>query len=145
MADIAGERFGGTSDNPAAPRFSRMPLRDPGNNPSEVIKMKKIALFIAVSAAIGGCVSMATGPQAIDWSKVPVAKMNLLYPGQSSYEWLRSDAHKGAARETQRGDSCTSCHDDAKEEQIQGAKILRGTHPLEPLARCCRASPVTSS
>jgi Ethylbenzene dehydrogenase len=141
MADIAGERFGRTSEDPDDLRFARITLRDPGNNPSEVIKMKKIALFIAISAAIGGCVSMATGPQAIDWSKIPVAKMNLLYPGQSSYEWLRSDAHKGAARETQRGDSCTSCHDDAKEEQIQGAKILRGTHPLEPLAKTLQGKP----
>lgn len=74
---------------------------------------------------------MAADPAAVDWSKVPATKLTLFYPGQSSYEWLRSEAHKGAAKETMRGDSCVSCHDDAKEEQIQGNKIMRG-HPLEP-------------
>ncbi len=74
---------------------------------------------------------LATGPQAIDWNKIPTSKVALFYPGQSSYEWLRSDAHKGAARETARGDACVSCHDDPKEEQMQGNKIMKG-HPLEP-------------
>lgn len=60
--------------------------------------------------------------------------MALFYPGQSSYQWLRSDAHKGASKETARGDACTSCHDDPTEEATQGAKILGGKHPLEPHA-----------
>ena len=65
---------------------------------------------------------MASGPQAIKWDKVPATKVTLFYPGQSSYQWLRSDAHKGAAKETARGDACVSCHDDPKEEQLQGNK-----------------------
>jgi hypothetical protein len=74
---------------------------------------------------------MAADPGTIDWGNVPTTKLVLFYPGQSSYEWLRSDAHKGAAKEVRRGDACTSCHDDAKEEKIQGAKIMKG-HALEP-------------
>ncbi|MBU1237644.1 MAG: hypothetical protein KJ634_03400 [Gammaproteobacteria bacterium] len=98
--------------------------------------MKRRALIagVSVTAIAAGCMSMATGPQAIDWNKVPATTVTLFYPGQSSYEWLRSDAHKGASRETARGDACVSCHDDPKEEQIQGRKILRGDHPLEPQA-----------
>lgn len=94
--------------------------------------MRKRALLIGVSViAAAGCTSMATGPQAIDWNKVPSKKVALFYPGQSSYEWLRSDAHKGAAKETQRGDTCVSCHDASDEEKLQGNKIVKG-HPLEP-------------
>ncbi len=106
------------------------------------LKTKILAAGVAAAAAAGlvGCVSgpanpTVAGQPAIDWNKVPVAKLTLFYPGQSSYEWLRNEAaHKGAARETVRGDACVSCHDDAKEEQRQGAKILRGNHPLEPVA-----------
>ncbi|MCK2096206.1 ethylbenzene dehydrogenase-related protein [Thauera aromatica] len=96
--------------------------------------MKKTAVFLGVSVIVAGCASVATGPQAIDWNKIPATKVALFYPGQSSYQWLRSEAHAGAAKETARGDACTSCHDDPKEEQRQGAKILRGDHPLEPHA-----------
>ncbi|MBI5721315.1 MAG: hypothetical protein HZC37_26895 [Burkholderiales bacterium] len=92
--------------------------------------MRKQALILGLSILVVGS-TMAADPAAVDWSKVPATKLTLFYPGQSSYEWLRSEAHKGAAKETMRGDSCVSCHDDAKEEQIQGNKIMRG-HPLEP-------------
>ena len=37
---------------------------------------------------------MAADPATIDWTKVPVSKLTLFYPGQSSYEWVRND-HKG--------------------------------------------------
>jgi hypothetical protein len=103
--------------------------------------MHKTALLIGASLVAAACAPMVSGPQAIDWSKVPATKVALFYPGQSSYEWLRSDAHKGAAKETQRGDSCVSCHDDPKEEQMQGAKILKGNHPLEPEVAALKGKP----
>ncbi len=99
------------------------------------IHMNKTAVMIGmttISAIVAGCASVATGPAAINWDKIPATKVALYYPGQSSYQWLRSEAHAGAAKETARGDACTSCHDDPKEEQRQGAKILNGKHPLEP-------------
>ena len=104
------------------------------------LKLKLLAAGVtaAITAGLAGC---AGGPTrgadttGIDWNKVPITKLVLFYPGKSSYEWLRDPAaHKGAASETARGDSCVSCHDDAKEEQRQGAKILKGNHPLEPIA-----------
>ncbi|MBI3148973.1 MAG: hypothetical protein HYZ17_10735 [Betaproteobacteria bacterium] len=104
------------------------------------LKVKILAATVAAAVA-AGLVACAGGPtrgtdtSGIDWSKVPATKLVLFYPGKSSYEWLRDPAaHKGAASETARGDSCVSCHDDAKEEQRQGAKILSGKHPLEPIA-----------
>ena len=100
--------------------------------------MKKTAWMLGVTALTAiatGCATMATGPQAINWDKVPVTKVALFYPGQSSYQWLRDETkHKSAAQEVVRGDKCTSCHDDETEEATQGAKILSGTHPLEPHA-----------
>ncbi len=105
------------------------------------LKMKVLAASVAaaVTAGLAGCLggtaTQGADTTGIDWNKIPATKVALFYPGKSSYEWLRDPAaHKGAASETARGDSCVSCHDDAKEEQRQGAKILRGNHPLEPIA-----------
>ena len=103
-------------------------------------RMKILAASIAAVALSGlaGCMgsqaTLGADTTGIDWNKVPATKLVLFYPGISSYEWLRSEAHKGAAKETARGDACVSCHDDAKEEQRQGAKIMRGNHPLESVA-----------
>jgi hypothetical protein len=97
--------------------------------------MKKFILVAGISAIAAGCASLATGPGGVNWDKVPATKVALFYPGQSSYQWLRDETkHKGASKETARGDACTSCHDDPTEEATQGAKILGGKHPLEPHA-----------
>jgi hypothetical protein len=40
----------------------------------------------------------------IDWSTVAVKKVTLFYPGQSSYQWLRSSKHKRANKKTAQGD-----------------------------------------
>jgi hypothetical protein len=86
------------------------------------------------AAVVAGCASQVTAPVGFDWEKIPASKLTLFHPGQSSYQWLRSEAHKGANKEVSRGDACTSCHDDETEEATQGAKILSGKHPLEPQA-----------
>ncbi|MFC5301010.1 ethylbenzene dehydrogenase-related protein [Azospira restricta] len=95
--------------------------------------MKKQTILLAASA-LAASAAMAADPASIDWDKIPTSKLFLYYPGQSSYEWLRSDLHKGAAREVRRGDSCVSCHDMEDEEETQGGKILGDGHPLEPVA-----------
>lgn len=92
------------------------------------------AVAAGLAACAGGSATRGADTTGVDWNKVPATKLVLFYPGKSSWEWLISPAHQGAATETARGDSCVSCHDDAKEEQRQGAKILRGNHPLEPIA-----------
>lgn len=101
--------------------------------------MNKTAMLqrVVATGAMGACLmldvgaALAADPAKIDWSKIGATKLTLFYPGQSSYEWLRSDAHKGAAKEVRRGDSCTSCHDEPDGEKDQGAKIVKGG-PLEP-------------
>ncbi len=70
--------------------------------------MKKTALILGMSAFAMGS-TFAADPATIDWSKIPAANVPLFYPGQSSYEWVRSPAHKGAGG-AKRGDACVQCH-----------------------------------
>jgi hypothetical protein len=86
--------------------------------------------FAMISLSIGS--AFAADPATIDWGKVPSKNLNLFYPGQSSYQWLRSDAHKGAAKEVIRGDTCTSCHDDEDAEKDLGAALVKANR-LEPM------------
>jgi hypothetical protein len=92
--------------------------------------VKKTALFLSL-AFIGTGPALAADPATIDWGKIPVVTVPLFYPGQSSYEWLLSDAHKGAAKETKRGDACTFCHDEPDGEKDIGNNIVAGKR-LEP-------------
>ena len=57
--------------------------------------MRKIGLIIGLTA-LAAAPALAADPANIDWSKVPVASVTLFYPGQSSYEWLRSSDHRGS-------------------------------------------------
>jgi hypothetical protein len=81
-----------------------------------------LALIVAWPAT-----AVSTPPQ--EWSKVPAKNVKLFYPGQSSYQWLRSPAHKRAYKKTIAGDSCISCHEG--EEQEIGKLIVSGKR-LEP-------------
>jgi len=92
--------------------------------------MKKTTLLLSL-AVIGIGAAQAADPAKINWAKIPAVNVPLFYPGQSSYEWLRSDAHKGAFKEVKRGDSCTSCHDEEDAEKDMGEKLVKAG-PLEP-------------
>ena len=99
--------------------------------------MKKSLLF-AQLAAIGAIGAFASGhataadPAKINWSKIPVTTVPLFYPGQSSLEWLSSDAHEGAGKSVKNGKSCTSCHDEKDAEKELGEKLVKAG-PLEPM------------
>jgi hypothetical protein len=88
-------------------------------------------LLFALGAALAAHGAMAADPAKINWAAVPATDVTLFYPGQSSYEWLRSDAHKGAARQVKRGDACVRCHDEADAEKELG-KTLVASNRLEP-------------
>ncbi|MBD5801234.1 Cytochrome c-552 precursor [Azoarcus sp. Aa7] len=92
--------------------------------------MKKTALFVSL-ALLGIGAAQAADPAKINWGKVPAVTVPLFFPGQSSYEWLRSEEHKGAVKEVKRGDSCTSCHDEEDAEKDIGEKLVKGGR-LEP-------------
>ena len=67
--------------------------------------------------------------ETIDWSSISDASPRLFYPGQSSYQWLRSDEHKKASNETRSGEACLQCH---KGEQKSLGGILVVENRLEP-------------
>lgn len=93
--------------------------------------MKRNAIVLALAALSAGFVCAAE-PANIDWSKIKATSVPLFYPGQSSYEWLRSEGHKGGMKEVAKGDSCVSCHDEQDAEKDIGNKIVKGG-ALEPM------------
>jgi cytochrome c-type protein NapC len=71
----------------------------------------------AYEAGQGGATA-AAAPQdpivdfGIDWSDVPEREITLLYPGQTSMEWVLTGKDHGGARPfIKAGDRCTTCHD----------------------------------
>ena len=96
--------------------------------------MRKLTLMLSVAALAAGS-ALSAGPAfagdaaTVNWSQVPAKSVPLFFPGQSSYQWLRSKEHKRADRKTEEGDSCISCHEG--EEQELGEAIVGGGR-LEP-------------
>ncbi len=84
--------------------------------------------FLALTTGLPGA-AVAADPATVDWSQIPAKTVKLFFPGQSSYQWLRSPAHKRADKKTIAGESCVSCHED--EEQEIGQLIVSGQR-LEP-------------
>lgn len=71
----------------------------------------------------------AANLDSIDWSRVPAKSLTLFYPGQSTYQWLRSPEHKGAKMVTS-GSACAGCHG-GKEQKLGDALVKTGK--LEPV------------
>jgi hypothetical protein len=87
-----------------------------------------ISLAVAAGAVVAGCAMLAADSSRLDWSRVPTTTLTLFYPGQSSFQWLRSTNHPGASMVAQ-GTSCVTCHN-GQEEKL-GNKLV-GANPLEP-------------
>jgi hypothetical protein len=99
--------------------------------------MKTSVLFAQIAAlgiigVFGHGSAVAADPAKINWSKIPATHVPLFYPGQSSLEWLSSDAHEGAAKKVKSGVACTSCHDEKDAEKELGEKLVKAG-PLEPM------------
>ena len=77
--------------------------------------MKRTVLLMGVAALVAGP-AFAGDPASIDWSQVPTKSLTLFYPGQSTYQWLRSPEHKRADLQTIEGQACVACHKDEEEE-----------------------------
>ncbi|TAN63487.1 MAG: hypothetical protein EPN20_09600 [Magnetospirillum sp.] len=91
--------------------------------------MRKNALIAGLAVLVAGP-ALAADPATIEWSKIPSVTVPMFYPGQSSYEWLRSPEHKKAQKETTEGQACISCH--KGDEKNLGAKLVK-EGPLEPM------------
>lgn len=88
----------------------------------------KTIRFVLATTALAIAPAFAADPAKIDWSTVPVTNVTLFYPGQSSYEWLRTSNHPGAKMVLD-GAPCVTCH--KGREKAMGDKIVKGG-PLEP-------------
>jgi len=98
----------------------------------EEVSMKDLRLISAtfgMATLLAGS-ALAVEPAKIDWAKVPATTLTLFYPGQTTYEWLRSKGHGGASK-IARGGACTQCHDEVDAEKEKGAELVKGG-PLEP-------------
>lgn len=74
--------------------------------------MKRIALGIAKTillAIVLPVPTLAAEMRTIDWTSIPAQSITVFYPGESTYDWLISRAHKGA-RSVKQGKACVSCH-----------------------------------
>ena len=80
--------------------------------------------FVALST---GSV-LGADPATIKWNSVPVKTLALFYPGQSTYQWLRSPEHPGAQM-VGTGGACLTCHKGT--EQKLGDKLVKA-NKLEP-------------
>ena len=92
------------------------------------MNMPRISPATLATVALFCANAYAADPATIDWSQVKTSTVTLFYPGQSSYEWLRRDEHKGAGA-VKAGVSCANCHKGS--ERARGEKIVKGG-PLEP-------------
>lgn len=91
--------------------------------------MRRVKLVTAaLLAAAAASSAFAAGPAAIDWKSVPVKTVTLFYPGQSTFQWLRSGGHAGA-QAVQSGMACVACH--KGQEQQKGDSLVKGG-TLEP-------------
>jgi hypothetical protein len=89
-----------------------------------------MSVFVSLSLFIlSGFTSYVGAAEPKNWSEIPTKTIKLFYPGESTYQWLRSSAHKRANKKVIAGDSCASCHEN--EEKDMGNLIVAG-HKLEP-------------
>ena len=77
-------------------------------------------LMLGTSAALGA---------EPDWADVPSHALTLFYPGQSSYQWLRSADHRRADSQVQQGEACVECHEG---EEADIGELIVGGERLEP-------------
>ena len=89
----------------------------------------KLLVGVFSAALVAGVSGPAAGAPPAEWSQVPVKTVKLFYPGQSSYQWLRSPEHKVGAKMVRKGVACMDCHEG--EEAKKGDLIVSG-RKLEP-------------
>ncbi len=91
--------------------------------------MKGAFAALAAIFALPASGALAADAAAIDWPTIPATTVALFYPGQSSYEWLRSSGHPKGQKQVEEGRACVSCHED--DEKDIGAKHVKGSN-IEP-------------
>ena len=84
---------------------------------------KEAAAKAAAEIAAKAAASAKTG----DWATITGREIHLIYPGQTSLEWVMNGKdHGGALPFVKGGDRCFTCHD--KEAKDMGDRIVGGKH-----------------
>ncbi len=77
------------------------------------------------AAAAPAATPAAAAGFGIEWDSLPDRLITLLYPGQTSMEWMLTGKDHGGARPfIKAGDRCMTCHD--KEADAMGRKMVTG-------------------
>ena len=92
--------------------------------------MKAGAVLLVGCSTLFAGTAVPADVASIDWSKIPTKNVKLFYPGQASYQWLISPAHKRGDRGMREGKSCLDCH--KGEETELGDSLVKGG-PLEAM------------
>jgi cytochrome c-type protein NapC len=102
---------------------------------AEINAVKREASAAAAAAPAAMAPAAAAGSAInVDWSKAGSRDITLLYPGETSMEWVLTGKDHGGARPLVKGgDRCVTCHD--KETAAMGKKMVTGekaeTTPIE--------------
>jgi hypothetical protein len=106
------------------------------NKPEWMVPAIVLFAFAAIagSCAVLGVAPEITGPRPFgfpgDWNKIPAKTVTLFYPGQTSWQFLTSDAHAGAQAINA---GCATCH--AGQEKMLGARLVQaGAREADPIA-----------
>ena len=85
----------------------------------------QVAAAAAPAEAPAAAAAPAAAPSGPDWSKVPVRKVKLFYPGQSGLEWVMNKPdHSSASDIADKKRPCAKCHEGDADEV--GNKIVAG-------------------
>ena len=90
--------------------------------------LRLVLLALSLAVLFTGALQ-AADPATLDWKSVPTKTINLFWPSQSSFQWLHSPEHPGAAMVKTRG-ACVTCHK-GQEEKL-GNKLVKA-NKLEPM------------
>ncbi|MCX7897639.1 MAG: ethylbenzene dehydrogenase-related protein [Rhodocyclaceae bacterium] len=91
--------------------------------------MNPLRTTVSVLTMVMASGAVFAGPP--DWSKVPVTKMYVFYPGASPVEWIMNGVEHSGAKGLRKGEPCTACHQEEAEKLVLGNKMVSG-EKIEP-------------
>lgn len=105
-----------------APAPAPTPAPAPAAEPAKAPAAPAPAPAAAPVSAAAAVAPASAG--SVDWSKVPTKLVKLLYPGQTSFEWIQTGTEHGGARAFKKGEACAGCHEG--EQPDMGKKMVNG-------------------
>lgn len=91
--------------------------------------MTMLRIPTAMGALAAIVLFTGTAQAAVDWSKVPMKDITLLYPGQMSWELLLTNKEHSGGDKFRGGKNCRECHEG---EEHNSGKLMVADKSLEP-------------